>query len=53
MTSANSGNAFQSHQGYIVADAPLLPNTAYQVLINGTNNGAPFTSEFTLGQATR
>ena len=46
VTSANSGNAFLSHQGYIVADAPLQPNTQYEVVINGTNNGTPFTRQF-------
>ena len=52
VTSANSGNAFLSHQGYIVADAPLLPNTAYQVLINGTNNGTAFSRQFTFTTGT-
>ena len=52
VTSANSGNAFQSHQGYIVADAPLEPNTQYEVVINGTNNGTPFTRQFTFTTGT-
>ena len=52
VTSANSGNAFLSHQGYIVADAPLQPNTQYEVVINGTNNGTPFTRQFTFTTGT-
>ena len=52
VTSANSGNAFKSHQGYIVADAPLEPNTQYEVVINGTNNGTPFTRQFTFTTGT-
>lgn len=38
---------FALNRGYIVADAPLAENTEYAVEINGTNNGAPFTSAFT------
>jgi len=52
VTSANSGNAFISHQGYVAADAPLLPNTAYQVTINGTNNGTAFSRTFTFTTGT-
>ena len=52
VTSANSGNRFASHQGYIVADAPLQPNTEYEVVINGTNNGTPFTRQFTFTTGT-
>lgn len=32
---------------YVAADAPLLPNTAYQVTLRGTNNGTPFSRTFT------
>ena len=52
VTSANSGNRFASHQGYIVADAPLEPNTQYEVFISGTNNGTPFTRQFTFTTGT-
>ena len=52
VTRANSGNRFYSHQGYIVADAPLEPNTQYEVVINGTNNGTPFTRQFTFTTGT-
>jgi len=52
VTSANSGNAFLSHQGYVAADAPLLANTDYQVTINGTNNGTPFSRTFTFTTGT-
>lgn len=38
---------FKSHQGYIVADTPLQPGTAYTVSISGTNNGAAFNRTFT------
>jgi hypothetical protein len=52
VTSANSGNAFLSHQGYVAADAPLLANTAYQVTINGSNNGTAFSRTFTFTTGT-
>lgn len=38
---------FKAHQGYIVADTPLQPNTPYIVSISGTNNGAAFNRTFT------
>ncbi|MCX8516772.1 MAG: CAP domain-containing protein, partial [Rhodoferax sp.] len=41
-----------ANEGYIVADAPLLPNTQYEVVINGTNNGVPFTRQFTFTTGT-
>ena len=38
---------FKSHQAYVAADGPLQKNAAYQVLINGTNNGTAFSRVFT------
>ena len=38
---------FGPHQAYVVPDAPLLPNTAYTVMLGGTNNGAVFSRSFT------
>jgi uncharacterized protein YkwD len=38
---------FGPHQGYVVPDAPLLPDTAYTVTLGGTNNGAAFSRSFT------
>ena len=38
---------FKSHQAYVAADSPLQANAAYQVLINGTNNGTAFSRVFT------
>jgi len=38
---------FKGNQGYIVADTPLQPGTAYTVSISGTNNGAAFNRTFT------
>ena len=43
---------YQQHEGYIVADAPMLPNTSYSVTISGTNNGAGFTTSFTFTTGT-
>jgi hypothetical protein len=37
---------YKSHQGYIAADAPLAPNTSYSVVVNGSNNGTPFSRSF-------
>jgi hypothetical protein len=34
-------------EAYVAADAPLDPDTAYQVNVSGTNNGAAFTRTFT------
>lgn len=39
--------AYLPHVGYVLPDAPLQPNTAYTVTVNGTNNGAAFTKTFT------
>lgn len=36
-----------SHVGYVLPDVPMLPNTAYSVNISGTNDGQPFTRNFT------
>lgn len=51
-TAANDPNAhLGAHQVFISADAPLLPNTAYQVTLNGSNNGVAFSKllAFTTG----
>lgn len=47
-----SAGCFQSHQAYVAADAPLQPNTAYQVTINGTNNSVGFSRTFTFSTGT-
>jgi len=38
---------FGPHQAYVVPDAPLKPNTAYQVVLSGSNDGTPFSRSFT------
>jgi uncharacterized protein YkwD len=38
---------YKPHQAYVAADAPLLANAFYQVLVNGSNNGVPFSRVFT------
>jgi len=38
---------FGPHQAYVVPDAPLLADTAYTVMLGGTNNGAAFSRSFT------
>lgn len=43
---------YGANDGYIAADAPTLPNTAYQVTISGTNNGAGFSTSFTFTTGT-
>lgn len=47
-----AAGCFQSHQAYVAADAPLQPNTAYQVTINGTNNSVGFSRTFTFSTGT-
>ena len=37
----------QSHEAYVIADAPLSPSTSYQVMIAGTNGTLPFSKSFT------
>jgi len=37
---------FLSHQGYVIPDAPLKPNTKYHVTLSGTNNEVAFTRDF-------
>lgn len=37
---------FGPHQAYVAPDAPLLSNTAYTVMLAGTNNGTPFSRTF-------
>lgn len=43
---------FKSHQAYVAADAPLQPNSPYQVTINGSNNGTSFSRTFTFTTGT-
>jgi uncharacterized protein YkwD len=38
---------FEPHQGYLAADAPLLANAPYQVVLNGSSNGVAFSRVFT------
>ena len=38
---------FEPHQGYLAADAPLLANARYQVVLNGSSNGVAFSRVFT------
>lgn len=38
---------FKPNEAYVAADAPLQTNTAYQVLINGSNNTTAFSRIFT------
>ncbi|ABM39618.1 Allergen V5/Tpx-1 family protein (plasmid) [Polaromonas naphthalenivorans CJ2] len=42
----NGQSYFAGHQAFITADAPMAANTRYQVVINGTNNGAAFNRTF-------
>lgn len=42
-----SDGCFNINEAYVVADAPLLPKTAYLVNLAGTNNGVSFTRQFT------
>ena len=37
---------FKAHQAYVAADAPLQADSAFQVIINGTNNGSAFSRSF-------
>lgn len=47
VTSANDPNAsLGTHKAYVAADAPLQANSAYDVVINGANNGTAFTRSF-------
>ncbi|HEY1228700.1 MAG TPA: hypothetical protein VGF26_15410, partial [Ramlibacter sp.] len=39
--------AYGRNEAYVAADAPLDANTAYQVTITGSNNGATFSRTFT------
>ena len=53
VTSANDpygpcqSGCFGPNQAYVVPNASLKPNTAYQVVLNGSNNGTPFSRSFT------
>ena len=52
VTSANDpygpclSGCFGPHQAYVVPDAPLLPDTAYTVMLSGTNDGTAFSRSF-------
>ena len=47
VTSSNDPHgAFEAHQAYVAADAPLLPATTYRATINGRNNGVAFVRTF-------
>ena len=37
---------FQPHQAYVIPDGPLDANSAYNVVVAGTNNGVGFTRSF-------
>ncbi|MDB5779023.1 MAG: Allergen V5/Tpx family protein [Polaromonas sp.] len=45
--SCQQTGCFLPHQGYVVPEAPLLANTAYTVMLGGTNNGVAFSRSFT------
>lgn len=48
MTALNDPNgSLKSNQAFISADAPLLPQTQYEVTVSGTNSGNGFTKTFT------
>lgn len=36
-----------ANEAYVSADAPMAPNTTYQVVLNGTNGTTPFSRTFT------
>jgi uncharacterized protein YkwD len=40
-------SSLNQNQAYVSADSPMSPNTNYQVVINGTNSGTPFSRSFT------
>jgi uncharacterized protein YkwD len=47
MTAANDPNGrLTPNLAMIMPDLPMLPNTSYAVVINGTNNGVAFTRSF-------
>ena len=53
MTYANDPNFLLSpHQAIVMPNLPMTPNTTYSVVINGTNNGTPFTRSFTFSTGT-
>lgn len=47
-----SSGCFMGHEAYFAADAPMLANTNYSVLINGSNNGRPFSRSFSFTTGT-
>ncbi|WP_427914355.1 CAP domain-containing protein [Ramlibacter sp. MMS24-I3-19] len=47
ITAANDPQrSYGANEAYVAADAPLDANTAYEVTVAGTNNGAAFTRTF-------
>lgn len=48
---SGNGAYLLPNEGFILPDQPLIPNTQYQAIINGTNNGVAFsrTFKFTTG----
>jgi hypothetical protein len=53
MTQSNDPNfRLAPNQAFIMPNLPLQPNTSYSVVINGTNNGTPFTRSFTFSTGT-
>jgi hypothetical protein len=49
---ANYLGLFGNYMGYIIPDAPVAQNTAYQVTLAGTNNGVAFSRTFTFTTGT-
>jgi uncharacterized protein YkwD len=45
LTDPNQGY-LRINEAYVLADAPLLPNTTYQVFLTGTNGTTPFSRSF-------
>lgn len=56
ITAANDPNNLLvnegQYMGYVIPDGPLEPSTAYYVTVNGTNDGIPFTRQFTFTTGT-
>lgn len=53
--SNDPNNFFQSvgqHVAYVIPDGPLEATTAYFVTLSGTNNGTPFSRQFTFSTGT-
>lgn len=41
-----SEGCYKRHEAYVAADVPLVANTAYQMVITGTNSGTAFSRSF-------